>query len=145
MANPQLISDLASKYGSQFVVVAIDAKQIDGVWRVTTHGGRNATDKELFAWAMEAQERGAGEILFTSMDHDGTRAGYPCETFAKMSSMLSIPIIASGGAGNVQNIADVLTDGKADAALAASIFHYGEITIGELKRQLKEQDIIVRL
>ncbi len=145
VANPQLISDLASKYGSQFVVVAIDAKQIDGVWRVTTHGGRNATDKELFAWAMEAQERGAGEILFTSMDHDGTRAGYPCETFAKMSSMLSIPIIASGGAGNVQNIADVLTDGKADAALAASIFHYGEITIGELKRQLKEQDIIVRL
>lgn len=145
VANPQLISDLAAKYGSQFVVVAIDAKQIDGRWTVTTHGGRKATDKELFSWALEAQERGAGEILFTSMDHDGTREGYPCETFAKMSQMLSIPIIASGGAGCVQNIADVLTDGRADAALAASIFHYGEISIGELKRQLNEQDIIVRL
>lgn len=145
VANPQLISDLAAKYGSQFVVVAIDAKQIDGRWTVTTHGGRNPTDKELFSWAKEAQDRGAGEILFTSMDHDGTRNGYPCDTFAKMSEMLSIPIIASGGAGNVQNIADVLTAGRADAALAASIFHYGEISIGDLKEQLKQQEIIVRL
>ncbi len=143
--NPQLISDLAAKYGSQFVVVAIDAKQIDGRWVVTTHGGRTPTDKELFSWAKEAQERGAGEILFTSMDHDGTRNGYPCETFAALSAQLSIPIIASGGAGSVQNIADVLSAGEADAALAASIFHYGEISIGELKNELLKQKIVVRL
>ncbi len=143
--NPQLISDLAAKYGSQFVVVAIDAKRIDGRWVVTTHGGRTPTDKELFSWALEAQERGAGEILFTSMDHDGTRNGYPLETFAALSAHLSIPIIASGGAGSVQNIADVLSTGRADAALAASIFHYGEISIGELKRQLLEKNIVVRL
>ncbi len=143
--NPQLISDLASKYGSQFVVVAIDAKQIDGRWTVTTHGGRTPTDKELFSWAREAQERGAGEILFTSMDHDGTRNGYPCDTFAALSAELSIPIIASGGAGSVQNIADVLLEGEADAALAASIFHYGEITVRELKEELLKQKIVVRL
>ncbi len=143
--NPQLISDLAAKYGSQFVVVAIDAKTIDGRWVVTTHGGRTPTDKELFSWAREAQERGAGEILFTSMDHDGTRNGYPCDTFAALSAELSIPIIASGGAGSVQNIADVLSVGEADAALAASIFHYGEITVKRLKEELREQDIIVRL
>ncbi len=143
--NPQLISDLAAKYGRQFVVVAIDAKQIDGRWVVTTHAGRTPTTKELFEWAKEAQERGAGEILFTSMDHDGTRNGYPCETFARLSEELSIPIIASGGAGSVQNIADVLSSGRADAALAASIFHYGEITIGRLKEELTEQNIVVRL
>ncbi len=143
--NPQLISDLAAKYGSQFVVVAIDAKTIDGRWVVTTHGGRTPTDKELFSWAREAQERGAGEILFTSMDHDGTRNGYPCDTFAALSAELSIPIIASGGAGSVQNIVDVLSVGEADAALAASIFHYGEITVKRLKEELREQDIIVRL
>ncbi|MFI3285739.1 MAG: imidazole glycerol phosphate synthase subunit HisF [Rikenellaceae bacterium] len=143
--NPQLISDLAAKYGSQFVVVAIDAKRIDGRWVVTTHGGRTPTDKELFSWAREAQERGAGEILFTSMDHDGTRNGYPCDTFAALSEELSIPIIASGGAGSVQNIADVLSSGRADAALAASIFHYGEITVKRLKEELKEQKIVVRL
>ncbi len=143
--EPQLISDLAAKYGSQFVVVAIDAKQIDGRWVVTTHGGRTPTDKELFSWAREAQQRGAGEILFTSMDHDGTRNGYPCDTFAALSAELSIPIIASGGAGSVENIADVLSVGEADAALAASIFHYGEITVGELKTQLKEKNIVVRL
>ncbi len=143
--NPQLISDLAAKYGSQFVVVAIDAKQIDGRWVVTTHGGRTPTDKELFSWAKEAQQRGAGEILFTSMDHDGTRNGYPCDTFRALSAELSIPIIASGGAGSVQNIADVLSDGQADAALAASIFHYGEITVKRLKEELRKQDIIVRL
>ncbi len=143
--NPQLISDLAAKYGSQFVVVAIDAKCIDGRWIVTTHGGRIPTDKELFSWAYEAQERGAGEILFTSMDHDGTRNGYPCDVFAALSEKLSIPIIASGGAGSVENIADVLSQGKADAALAASIFHYGEITVRRLKEELKKQKIVVRL
>lgn len=143
--NPDLISGIASKYGSQFVVVAIDAKQIDGVWRITTHGGHRLTEKELFSWAREAQERGAGEILFTSMDHDGTKNGYPCETYARLSQMLSIPVIASGGAGTVQHIADVLTEGCADAALAASIFHYGEIPIPYLKQELNKMHIPVRL
>lgn len=143
--NPDLISEIASKYGSQFVVVAIDAKQIDGVWRITTHGGHRLTEKELFSWAREAQERGAGEILFTSMDHDGTKNGYPCETYARLSQMLSIPVIASGGAGTVQHIADVLTEGYADAALAASIFHYGEIPIPYLKQELNKMHIPVRL
>lgn len=145
IANPALIDQIATRYGSQFVVVAIDARcGEDGVWRVTTHGGSRETDKELFAWAKEAEQRGAGEILFTSMNHDGTRQGYPCDTFARMSEELSIPIIASGGAGSVQDIAEVLTLGKADAALAASIFHFGEITVGELKSELKKLDICVR-
>ena len=145
IANPALIDQIAMRYGSQFVVVAIDARcGEDGVWRVTTHGGSRETDKELFAWAKEAEQRGAGEILFTSMNHDGTRQGYPCDTFARMSEELSIPIIASGGAGSVQDIAEVLTLGKADAALAASIFHFGEITVGELKSELKKLDICVR-
>lgn len=145
IANPALIDQIAMRYGSQFVVVAIDARcGEDGVWRVTTHGGSRETDKELFAWAKEAEQRGAGEILFTSMNHDGTRLGYPCETFARMSEELSIPIIASGGAGSVKDIAEVLTLGKADAALAASIFHFGEITVGELKSELKKLDICVR-
>ena len=143
--NPQLISDIASKYGSQFVVVAIDAKMIDGRWTVTTHGGRNPSERELFTWAKEAQERGAGEILFTSMDHDGTKNGYPCDTFARLSDILSIPIMASGGAGTIDHIADVLTVGKADAALAASIFHYGEIPIPVLKKELLRRNIPVRL
>lgn len=143
--NPQLISDLAGKYGSQFVVAAIDAKKVDGVWRVVTHGGREFTDKELFGWAAEVQERGAGEILFTSMDNDGTRKGYPCEELSRMASMLSIPIIASGGAGSVQDVIDVFTEGRADAALIASLFHYGDITVGGLKRQLSEAGIDVRL
>lgn len=145
IANPALIDQIAMRYGSQFVVVAIDARcGKDGVWRVTTHGGSRETDKELFAWAKEAEQRGAGEILFTSMNHDGTRQGYPCDTFARISEELSIPIIASGGAGSVKDIAEVLTLGKADAALAASIFHFGEITVGELKSELKKLDICVR-
>lgn len=145
IANPALIDQIATRYGSQFVVVAIDARcGEDGVWRVTTHGGSRETDKELFAWAKEAEQRGAGEILFTSMNHDGTRQGYPCDTFARMSEELSIPIIASGGAGSVKDIAEVLTVGKADAALAASIFHFGEITVGELKSELQKLDICVR-
>ena len=146
IASPSLIDSIASRYGNQFVVVAIDARMMeDGTWRATTHGGTRPTDKELFSWAHEAQERGAGEILFTSMNHDGTRSGYPCETFARLADMLSIPVIASGGAGSVADIADVLTKGRADAALAASIFHYGEITIGDLKRQLKQMNINVRI
>lgn len=146
VANPSLISEIAARYGSQFVVVAIDARTIDdGTWRITTHGGSRLTDIELFEWANKVQGLGAGEILFTSMNHDGTRSGYPCPTYAALASTLDIPVIASGGAGCVSDIADVLTHGRADAALAASIFHYGEITIDALKRQLAERNIPVRL
>lgn len=144
VANPQLVSDIAARYGSQFVVVAVDAKCLDGVWRITTHGGSRQTDRELMSWVTEMESRGAGEIMFTSMDHDGTRHGYPCATFARMSEALSIPVIASGGAGSVDDIIDVFNLGKADAALAASIFHYGEITIGELKARLADSGIDVR-
>lgn len=143
--RPELIDEIAARYGNQFVVVAIDAKRINGRWTVTTHGGKRPTEKELFSWAREAQERGAGEILFTSMDHDGTKNGYPCETFARLSGMLSVPVVASGGAGCVRDIAEVLTEGRADAALAASIFHYGEIPIPRLKRELHAMGIPVRL
>lgn len=145
VANPDLITEIASRYGRQFVVVAIDAKQVDGIWRVTTHGGSRLTDRELFTWAKEVEKRGAGEIMFTSMDHDGTRNGYPCDTFARLCSELSIPVIASGGAGSADDIAKVLTDGCADAALAASIFHYGETTVNSLKQILSSQGIEVRL
>ena len=145
IANPALIEQIATRYGSQFVICAIDAKCVDGKWLATTHGGRNFTDKELYSWALEAQERGAGEILFTSMDHDGTKAGYPCEVYARLCDSLRIPVIASGGAGNIDHIVDVLTTGKADAALAASIFHYNEIPIPELKAALNQRGISVRL
>lgn len=145
IADPSLIGKIAGKYGNQFVVCAIDAKCLDGVWRATTHGGRKMTDKELMSWAKEAQERGAGEILFTSMDHDGTKGGYPCEIYARLSEKLSIPVIASGGAGSSKDIADVLTIGRADAALAASIFHFREISISELKKELFDRNINVRL
>ncbi|MBD5299910.1 MAG: imidazole glycerol phosphate synthase subunit HisF [Bacteroides sp.] len=144
--NPGLISEIATRYGSQFVVVAIDARLTnDNIWHVTTHGGNHLSDRELFSWAKEAEQMGAGEIMFTSMNHDGTRSGYPCDVFAELASMVNIPIIASGGAGSVEDIADVLTLGKADAALAASIFHYGEISISDLKRQLDSRNIPVRL
>lgn len=145
IARPELISEIAGKYGSQFCVCAIDAKCLDGVWRVTTHGGSRLTGRELFSWAREAQERGAGEILFTSMDHDGTKAGYACEQYAELAEMLSIPVIASGGAGSISHIVDVLSRGRADAALAASIFHYNEIPIPELKARLLEAEINVRV
>ena len=145
IADPSLIGRIADRYGSQFVVVAIDARCMDGRWMATTHGGRVQTDRELFSWAREAQERGAGEILFTSMDHDGTKAGYALEATARLCECLSIPVIASGGAGNIAHIVEVLTAGKADAALAASIFHYGEIAIPDLKRELAAAGIPVRL
>lgn len=145
LADPSLIGRIASQYGSQFVVVAIDAKCVEGRWTCTTHGGTRFTQRELFDWAREAQERGAGEILFTSMDHDGTRAGYACEVYARLNELLSIPVIASGGAGSVQDIVDVLTIGRADAALAASIFHYGTIPIPALKKALFDASIPVRL
>ena len=145
LADPSLIGRIASQYGSQFVVVAIDAKKVEGRWLCTTHGGSRFTDRELFDWAREAQERGAGEILFTSMDHDGTKAGYACEVYARLASELSVPVIASGGAGSVQDIVDVLTIGRADAALAASVFHFGEIPIPALKKALFDASIPVRL
>ena len=143
--NPELIDSIASRYGSQFIVIAIDARQVDGRWLATTHGGTRPSDKELFSWAKEAQDRGAGELLFTSMDHDGTRAGYPLETYARLADELSIPVIASGGAGNIAHIAEVLTTGRADAALAASIFHSGEIPIPDLKKELLKCKISVRI
>lgn len=144
IADPDLITRIASKYGSQFVVVAIDAKMVGGRWLATTHGGSRLTDKELMSWAREAQERGAGEILFTSMDHDGTGKGYPCEVYSSLGSCLQIPVIASGGAGSIDDIAQVLTEGRADAALAASIFHYGLIPIPKLKQELSARGIRVR-
>ena len=148
--NPSLIDEIAGKYGSQFVVLAVDAKKVSGAgaderWQITTHGGRQMTDIELFSWVREGQERGAGEILLTSMDHDGTKAGYPCDLFARLSEVLTIPIIASGGAGSAEDIAAVLSDGRADAALAASIFHYGEMTVGQLKSRLCELNVPVRI
>ena len=142
--NPKLIGDMALSFGTQFVVVAIDAKNYDGHWKVTVNGGRIPTDKELFSWAKEAEDRGAGEILFTSMDHDGTKSGFANAELSKMADMLKIPIIASGGAGNMEHFVDVFTDGKADAGLAASIFHYNEITIPDLKSYLKSKDIPIR-
>ncbi len=142
--RPDLIDELAKGFGNQFVVVAIDAKQIDGEWYVHLNGGRIATEHKLLDWAKMAQERGAGEILFTSMDHDGTKAGFALEATARLSEALSIPIIASGGAGSIQHFTDVFTAGKADAGLAASIFHFGEIGIGELKQSLQRAGVPVR-
>lgn len=148
LARPELIGEIAQRYGSQFVVVAIDAKRMEPgaeKWLCTTHGGRKYTNRELFSWAREAQERGAGEILFTSMEHDGTRNGFACELYAKLHEQLSIPVIASGGAGSIEDIVEVLTKGKADAALAASIFHYGEISISQVKEALNKAGVPVRL
>ncbi len=143
--NPKLIDEMALNFGTQFVVVAIDAKKYDDRWTVTVNGGRIPTEKELFSWAKEAEDRGAGEILFTSMDHDGTKNGFANEELAKMAGMLKIPIIASGGAGNMDHFVDVFTTGKADAGLAASIFHYKEIAIPDLKQYLASKNIPVRL
>ena len=144
--NPALIDQIAGKYGIQFVVLAVDARTVGpDLWYITTHGGRQMTDVELFSWIREGQERGAGEILLTSMDHDGTKSGYPCDLFARLAEQLTVPIIASGGAGSAEDIAAVLSDGRADAALAASIFHYGEMTVGQLKSRLREMDIPVRI
>jgi cyclase len=142
--NPGLIDNMALHFGSQFVVVAIDAKNYDGQWTVTVNGGRIPTDKKLFSWAKEAEERGAGEILFTSMDHDGTKNGFANAELSKMADMLKIPVIASGGAGNMEHFVDVFTKGKADAGLAASIFHYREIAIPDLKAYLRSKNIAVR-
>ena len=143
--RPELINELSQKFGSQCVVVAIDAKKIDGKWFVHLAGGTIPTELDLFEWAKEAEQRGAGEILFTSMDHDGTKAGFANEALAKLSALVNIPIIASGGAGSVQHFTDTFVKGKSDAALAASVFHFGEIPIPTLKQELKNNSIQVRL
>lgn len=143
--NPALIRELANKFGSQCIVLAVDAKLIDGYWKVFLVGGRVQTELDLFDWVKEAVELGAGEILFTSMDHDGTKNGFANDTLRKLSEMVKVPIIASGGAGNMQHFCDTFKEGKADAALAASVFHYKEIEIKKLKTELRNQGINVRL
>ncbi len=139
-----MIDELVKAFGSQCIVLAIDAKKIDNQWTVHTHGGKKPTDKKLFSWAKEGQERGAGEILFTSMDHDGTKQGFAIDPLSKLHAMLSIPVIASGGAGIMEHFTDVFILAKSDAALAASIFHFGEIKIPDLKKYLGSQGILTR-
>lgn len=143
--NPKLIDALAEQFGSQCIVVAIDAKQIEGQWKVHLVGGKEPTDRDLFEWAKEVEQRGAGELLFTSMDHDGTKQGFANEALARLSVQTNLPVIASGGAGNISHFSEAFTIGKADAALAASVFHFGEIVIPELKNKLKQQQIAVRI
>lgn len=143
--RPELINELVAKFGSQCIVVAIDAKQVNGSWKVHLVGGKVPTEIDLFDWAKEVEERGAGEILFTSMDHDGTKNGFANEALAKLSDLVNIPVIASGGAGSVAHFTDTFTNGKADAALAASVFHFKEIVIKDLKNELKEEGIPVRI
>lgn len=143
--NPELINAAAAKFGSQCITVAIDAKQIEKEWRVHLVGGKVPTPLNLFAWAKEAEQRGAGEILFTSMNHDGTKAGFANQALKVLFDTLTIPVIASGGAGKVQHFVDAFLKGKADAALAASVFHFKEIDIQALKKELQKQQIPVRL
>lgn len=142
--NPKIIEDIAKNFGSQVCVCAIDANFEDGIWSCYTSGGRNKADKELFSWAKEAENLGAGEILFTSMAHDGVKTGYANEALKTLSEILSIPVIASGGAGKMEHFKDVFVEGRADAALAASVFHFGEIKIKDLKDYLKKENINVR-
>ncbi len=143
--NPDLIDQLAKAFGSQFVVLAIDAKKMANQWMVHTHGGSIATDKKLFSWAKEGQSRGAGEILFTSMDHDGTKQGYAIDPLMKLHELLTVPVIASGGAGSKQHFLEAFILGKADAALAASLFHFAELKIPDLKKYLQNNDVPVRV
>ena len=143
--RPELINELSEKFGSQCVVVAIDAKQVDGEWLVHLAGGTIPTAINLFDWAKEVEQRGAGEILFTSMNHDGTKAGFANKALGKLATEVNIPIIASGGAGSVQHFIDTFVEGKSDAALAASVFHFGEIPIPDLKQALKNNNIPIRL
>ncbi|MBI1287980.1 MAG: imidazole glycerol phosphate synthase subunit HisF [Flavobacteriales bacterium] len=142
--RPELISELANEFGNQCVVVAIDAGMVDGNWRVFTHGGRAATDIDVFAWAKEAEQRGAGELLVTSMQHDGTKSGFAIDLLKELDAITTIPIIASGGAGNAQHFVDVFQKSGVDAALAASIFHFGEVPIPQLKNELRTKGIPVR-
>lgn len=143
--NPRLVNDIAKHFGSQVCVVAIDARQTPKGWKCYLNGGRVETERDLFEWAKEANERGAGEILFTSMDHDGVKNGYANEALAGLSGLLTIPVIASGGAGKKEHFRDAFVKGKADAALAASVFHFGEILIPELKDYLCREKINIRL
>lgn len=142
--NPQLITELALRFGSQCVVVAIDTNLAQGAWKVFTHGGRTATDMLTLAWAKEAERLGAGEILLTSMQHDGTKSGFAVELTKQVSEAVHIPVIASGGAGGMEHFTEIFNAGKADAALAASIFHFGEISISQLKQFLQQHNIPVR-
>jgi len=142
--NPDLIDEFSNKFGSQCVVVAVDAKSTADGWKVFLRGGRDETELNLFDWVKEAQERGAGEILFTSMNHDGTKAGFANKELKKMTDLLTIPVIASGGAGEMSHFTDTFNEGCADAALAASIFHFKEIAIPELKEYLHNQGINIR-
>lgn len=143
--NPKLITELALEFGSQCIVVAIDATEINKKWKVHVMGGKIATELDVFEWAKEAEQRGAGEILFTSMNNDGTKNGFANKTLAQLSETVNIPIIASGGAGTMYHFSDAFINGKADAALAASVFHFQEIEIPELKRFLKEKNIAIRI
>lgn len=145
LRNPSIIDDVALHFGSQVCVVAIDADYIDGEWVCYINGGRIPTDRLLFDWAREVADRGAGEILFTSMRHDGVKQGFANKALAQLAEMLPIPIIASGGAGNMEHFRDVFKEGKADAALAASVFHFGEIKISDLKNYLYKQGVDIRL
>ena len=142
--NPTIIEDTARRFGSQVCVVAIDARMEPDGWHCYLKGGRQRTERQLFEWAHEAQERGAGEILFTSMDHDGVKEGYANEALATLADRLSIPIIASGGAGTMQHFRDAFTVGHADAALAASVFHFSQISIAQLKQYLRDEGVCVR-
>ncbi len=144
LRNPGLIEEIAANFGSQVCVVAIDANYENGDWLCYLNGGRIPTERGLFEWATEAESRGAGEILFTSMTHDGVKEGYPNDALAKLADSLHIPIIASGGAGKMEHFRDTFIEGKADAALAASVFHFGEININELKDYLRKEGICVR-
>ena len=145
LRSPQLVGDIASHFGSQVCVVAIDARCTDGNWECYLNGGRVPTGRGLFDWAREVADRGAGEILFTSMNHDGVKQGFANDALARLSDELPIPVIASGGAGAMQHFADAFTVGRADAALAASVFHFGEIAIPDLKQYLRAQGICVRI
>ena len=142
--RPELISELAQRFGAQCIVVAIDAKQIDDKWVVHLVGGKEPTERRLFEWATEAVGRGAGELLFTSMDHDGTKQGFANAALKKLSETVSVPVIASGGAGEMTHFVDTFVQGNADAALAASVFHFKEISITELKSVLRNNKIPVR-
>lgn len=143
--HPELIDEIANHFGSQVCVLAVDAKQTPQGWKCYLNGGRVETERELFSWVREGQERGAGEVLFTSMDHDGVRQGYANEALAQMADALSIPVIASGGAGKMEHFRDAFRVGKADAALAAGVFHFGDIKIPELKSYLCSENIVIRV